>query len=589
MRLIIKIIKDSEKIKEVNSEKYIWNGFLIKETYKMGGINYMNSGKYQCLEIFAKSSGEGIITVRNKSNQTEETKHCHYDWLKFPLEQGCDYELDVENAVIGLMYLSGNDDEMETGITYLDWNETEKKIVRRSMEEQYDTCYREQYHFVPWKNWINDPNGVCWYQGYYHMFYQTNPYEQYWSNMYWGHAVSKDLIHWTHLPIVLAPQPEVLKQADHMKGGAFSGSAVVMEDQVFFYLTRHYGPLEDNPDTVEEQWMTSSRDMLHFEPEQRIIYKKPEGASFDFRDPKVLKIGETWYLVLGTNFNGKAAILLYRSSDGKKWNYVHPLLIEQTEGIRCFECPDFFELDGRYVAIGAWMSHYDEQGRYQMSRYYIGNWKEETLEVEQSGWFDFGSNCYAMQSFEHEGRRISIGWVSDFYGEYIPVENGANGSMTIPRQLHVKNGRLIMNPVEEIYHLKENELYVGKKERIQLDEITGNCYYANIQFEKNTDFSILLGKEEDRAIYFKNDSDGVRIETYGVKTEGIKFQADVTEVKELEIFVDRRLVEVYINRGEAVGTKIFYHSNKNGCFILDGADMQVVSYAEVYTMRSIWY
>ena len=79
------------------------------------------------------------------------------------------------------------------------------------------------------------------------------------------------------------------------------------------------------------------------------------------------------------------------------------------------------------------------------------------------------------------------------------------------------------------------------------------------------------------------------METYGVKTEGIKFQADVTEVKEVELFVDRRLVEVYINDGEAVGTKIFYHSDKNGCFILDGADMQAVSYAEVYTMRSIWH
>lgn len=549
----------------------------------------MNSGMYRCLEIFAKSSGEGRITVRNQSNRTEETKYCQYDWLKFTLEPNCEYELNVENAVIGLMYLSGNDDVMETGVAYLDWNETEKKVEYRKMEEQYDTCYREQYHFVPWKNWMNDPNGLCWYRGYYHMFYQTNPYEQHWSNMYWGHAVSKDLVHWTHLPIVLAPQPEALKQADHIKSGAFSGSAVAMEDQVVFYLTRHYGPLEDNPDTIEEQWMTSSRDMLHFEPEQRIISEKPEGANFDFRDPKVLKIGKIWYLVLGTNFNGKAAILLYRSLDGTKWSYVHPLFIEQTEGIRCFECPDFFELDGKYAAIGAWMSHYDELGRYQMSRYYIGSWKDEKLEVEQSGWFDFGSNCYAMQSFEHGGRRISIGWVSDFYGEYIPVENGANGSMTIPRQLHIKHGRLIMNPVEEIYRLKENALYVGKKERIQLDEITGNCYYAKIHFEKNTDFSILLGKEGEKTIYLKNDSEGVRMETYGVKTEGIKFQADVTEVKELELFVDRRLVEVYINDGEAVGTKIFYHSDKNGCFILDGADMQAVSYAEVYTMRSIWH
>lgn len=554
-----------------------------------GGANDMNSGKYKCLEVFAKSEGIGKITVRNKLSNTSVTKECTYDWLKFPLEQECDYELEVENAVIGLMYLSGNDDIMETGVTYLEWDSEKKTVDSRMAAEQYDTCYREQYHFVPWKNWMNDPNGLCWYKGYYHMFYQANPYGQKWSNMYWGHAVSSDLVHWTHLPIVLEPQPEILKHADKVKGGAFSGSAVALEDEVLFYLTRHYGPLKDNPDTIEEQWMTSSSDMLHFKEEKLIISEKPEGATFDFRDPKVLKIGDVWYLVLGSNLNGKAAILLYTSMNGKDWKYVHPLLVEQEEGIRCFECPDFFELDGKYVAVGAWMSHYDENGRYQMCRYYIGDWKNEALAVEENRWFDFGSNCYAMQSFEHDGRRISIGWVADFYHEYIATENGANGSMTIPRELHVKDGRLFMNPVKEIYSLKDQTLYHGKQEEIHLNHIEGNSYYAHIQFQQNTEFTILLGKEAEKSIYLKNDSSGTRIETYGVESEKIQFPADVTEVRELEIFVDRRLVEVYINNGESVGAKIFYHSDKDGCFILDGTNLESISDAEVCTMKPIWY
>ena len=80
-----------------------------------------------------------------------------------------------------------------------------------------DTPYREQYHFSPVVNWNNDPNGLCWFKGYYHLFYQLNPFEQEWNNMYWGHAASKDLVHWTHLPVVLEPQKEILDNLDNQR------------------------------------------------------------------------------------------------------------------------------------------------------------------------------------------------------------------------------------------------------------------------------------------------------------------------------------------------------------------------------------
>ena len=103
-------------------------------------------------------------------------------------------------------------------------------------------------------------------------------------------------------------------------------------------------------------------------------------------------------MVLGSAMDGKSAILLYESKDMEHWEYAHPLLLEDREKIRCFECPDFMELDGKYAAIGAWMEHRDEGGRYQMSRYYIGNWQDRKLEITGEGWFDFGSNCYACRA-----------------------------------------------------------------------------------------------------------------------------------------------------------------------------------------------
>lgn len=552
----------------------------------------MHTGKYTCLEIFALSErgmkGKIIVTDTEGSVQTKQAGTSYYSWLKFPLEKESEYTIHVEHAKVTLAYLSGNEDILDEGILFLSMGENGKLQEADNFKEKYDSCYREQYHFGPWENWINDPNGVCWYQGRYHMFYQFNPHGQEWSNMYWGHAVSRDLVHWTHLPVVFEPQKEVLEHPDILKGGAFSGCAVPFDDRVVFYLTYHAGPHTDGPETIQEQWMTQSCDMLHFDERIRVISEKPEGASFDFRDPKVIPIGDAWYMVLASRVGDSAAILLYKSMDMKKWKYLHPLLTEEMKGIRCFECPDFFFLDEKLVAMGAWMEHYDEQKRYQMSRWYIGNWEQERLITENSGWFDFGSNCYAMQSFEHEGRRISICWVADIYGEHVEIPGGACGSMTIPRELHVKDNRLYMTPVEEIYSLKEQMIYQGRT-LPSIARIPNNSYYSHITFSRDIPFTILLGQDGDKKISFYNGPEGAGFKTSGVKSEDIFFKADVEEVLELEIFVDRRVVEVYINQGEAAGTKIFYQSSKDGCFVMDSPYPEEVLDIEIAAMKPIWY
>ena len=552
----------------------------------------IQTGEYTCLEIMTRTveGKKGYVVLRDtegRENRYEAGKK-YYQWLKIPVERQSSYELTSRDAEISLAYLSGCENILEKGICFIEPADGGISLSSREAAAYYDTPYREQYHFAPWKNWMNDPNGLCWYQGYYHMYYQYNPHGQEWSNMYWGHAASPDLVHWTHLPVVLEPQKEVLEQADIRKGGAFSGSAVVLDDETVFYLTRHLGPMEDGEETVQQQWMTRSRDMLEFEPEKLVIGEHPVGASFDFRDPKVLKVCDVWYMVLASAVDGQAAILLYRSEDMEHWDYVKPLVTEPEEGVRCFECPDFFPLDGSFTAWGALMCHRDVYGRYQMSRYYIGEFRDENFTVKSTGWFDFGSNCYAMQSFEHEGRRIAIGWISDFYGEHVEVENGAYGSMTIPRVLHVKNDRLYMTPAEEIYTLKSERLYTGEKENIHLEHIAGNSFYAEITFSENTDFNLLLGRDGKKEIRFIKEKDFAGIRTSGVKSEGISFPADVDMVRDMEIFVDRRAVEIFINGGEAAGTKLFYNSGTEGCFVLEAERPEAVTRAEVTKMQSVW-
>ena len=527
------------------------------------------------------------VTAEDGKVLEQEAGDGYYAWLKFPLERNTEYEIDCAGCRTSLCYLSGSEDIFETGVRYLE--KDEDGVFRLADTARwYGHPTREAYHFSPWKNWLNDPNGLCWFRGYYHMFYQHNPHGQEWSNMYWGHAVSEDLVHWRHLPVVLAPQQDILENQDTLKGGAFSGCAVAGEDEAVFYLTRHHGPLREGEGTVEQQWMTKSSDMLHFTEETCIIKAPPAGASLDFRDPKVQRVGESWYMVLGSAVGGLGAMLLYRSKDMKRWSYVQPLLIEQKEEIRCFECPDFMELDGKFVAVGAFMEHRDACERYQMSRYYIGDFRDERLEVEKEGWFDFGGNCYAMQSFLHEGRRICIGWVSDFYGEHVPQENGAYGSMTLPRELHVKDGRLLMRPVEELRRLEDQVLYKGGRENLRLKHIEENAYRAHVAFDGETYFRIVLGKEGEKELSLINDEDGFYIATKGVKSEGIRFRADVEKVKELEIYVDRRMAEVFVNGGEAAGTKLFYPSSKEGSFALCAEKPEHIAQADVCRIKSIW-
>lgn len=141
----------------------------------------------------------------------KEAQISYYTWLKFPVEQDAEYELECGGCDVTLCYLSGSDKILETGVRYLEKEKQSGRYLPVKKEIHYNSSIREAYHFAPWKNWMNDPNGLCYFQGYYHMFYQFNPHGQKWSNMYWGHAAGKDLIHWVHLPVVLAPQEEILE------------------------------------------------------------------------------------------------------------------------------------------------------------------------------------------------------------------------------------------------------------------------------------------------------------------------------------------------------------------------------------------
>lgn len=545
---------------------------------------------YECLELFARSQKgkEGVVAVTDEKGKRREypAGSWQYRLLKIPLEKEARYDVVLENCTAGICYLSESEDILESGVCFLEWNQGEWAETA-DLGKWYQTPGREQYHFCPYKNWINDPNGLCWYQGYYHMYYQANPHAQEWGQMYWGHVASKDCVHWVHLPYALQPQEELLDSEDG-KGGAFSGSAVVLDDRIRFYLTRHIGPQEDSEEeTVQYQTMTESADSIHFGEEKRIIDKPNEEFSFNFRDPKVIWYEGCWHMVIGTRVKGIPSVALYKSEDGTAWDYRGILLQEKTEGVYTFECPDLYSLDGNMVITGAWMFYSDEQRRFQPTFYYIGDYRDEKFEVKQKGLYDFAGNLYAVQSFEHEGRRIAIGWVSDFYHEHGMEENGANGSMSLPRELHIKNGKLYQKPIQEVYRLIGKCCCNVKGQNIRLRHLNQNSYYLKVTFSADTDFEILLGKEEGREARLVRKGEELRLVTRGVRSHYVNCVTQAERMDKLEVFVDHRLIEVFVNDGEKAGTKLFYHE-KDGMIQADFDVEEHVDNIEIYEMKGIW-
>ena len=572
-----------------------------------------DSGGYESICIFAEKTGEedGWLSLEGPGGKVQEI-HMGADFYRLvhlALPEEGTYRIRQEEVSIAQLYLSGGRDLLERGVRFLDPESGREADLGR----WYDTPVREQYHFSPFMNWVNDPNGLCWFKGYYHLFYQANPFGQEWNDMYWGHAVSRDLVHWNHMPYVLEPQSYLWKDRER-KGGAFSGSAQVADGEMHLYLTRHDGPQKDGGHTREWQTEAVCRDGIHVEQEIPCITEKPEGASFDFRDPKVQRLGETDYMILGSALNGVPSILLYQK-EKESWEYLGPLLEEHEPGIRTFECPDFFELDGKYVAAGAWMCHRDEANRYQMTRCYVGAFDGRKLLAESEQWYDFGSNFYAVQTFEHEGRRIALGWISDFYGEHRRESWGAYGSFSLPRELHVKGARLFMEPAQECYKLvRDRVLSVtgqetvtgqgtvtaqgtvtgqgtvtaqGTRERVPGTAIPGNAFLVRLSLAGDQDFRLIVAKEGKDTLSLERRDGVTSLVSTRKEVEQVHFPSDVKDVRYAEIFVDRRVTEVYLNHGEAAGTKLFYQDDRDG--YLEGEFEQgSLKQLEVWTMESIW-
>ncbi|HZJ83665.1 MAG TPA: hypothetical protein VFD57_07635, partial [Clostridia bacterium] len=320
------------------------------QTYKF------NSGKYKKMDLFIKKTvcGEnGQVRLSTDLGEVKSIflKYPDYEYKHFDLEEDTDYIITFNKTDCELAYLCGNDDLLEEGICFIEFRRDGMDMYfRENMSEAYGQRYRNQIHFSPFKNWMNDPNGLCYYKGKYHMFYQYNPKSQVWDSMHWGHAVSKDLIHWIHQPIVLFPQKELYHNTK-FTGGAFSGSAIVDDnDDMRLFLTRSFNSKED---LWTREWQTTctSSDGIEFSPEREILDETPEGVGMDFRDPMICRINNKWYMFIAGVHYDIPAVLCYSSQDLESWEYDGPILKEDRFNYAIAECPDVYEIGDKLVIV----------------------------------------------------------------------------------------------------------------------------------------------------------------------------------------------------------------------------------------------
>jgi len=305
-------------------------------------------------------------------------------------------------------------------------------------------CWRPRIHYTPLRGWINDPNGLVYYRGKYHVFAQHNPVAP--DNrtpMHWAHAESVDLLRWNHLPIALVPD----KPFDI--GGCWSGSAA--EDEGRLHLV--YSGVSGEKAEIQSVCLATSADGIAFGKDRAnpVIPGPPPGFSRDFRDPRVFRHGDKWRIVIGTSRDGRGCALLYESSDLVGWKFLGPLAASDGTRGTMWECPDFFMLEGRGVLV---VSPIGVPGVGSMAL--IGRMEEDAtrLAVEEMVVLDYGPDLYAPQTMAGpDGRRIMIAWM-DHWGSSKPptVSAGWRGAFTIPRAIAPGPGGkgLSIAPVPEL-------------------------------------------------------------------------------------------------------------------------------------------
>ena len=491
-------------------------------------------------------------------------------------------------------------------------------------ESTYHEMHRPEFHFTPAHNWMNDPNGMVYYEGEYHLFYQHYPDSNVWGPMHWGHAVSKDLIHWENLPIALYPDS---------LGYIFSGSAVIDHNN-----TSGLGS-PDHPVMVAiftyhsvEGERAGKNDFqnqgIAYSVDKGRTWKKYDGnpvlkntGKRDFRDPKVFwhQASAQWIMVLAV----KDHVEFFGSKNLKDWNHLSDFGLTAGAHGGVWECPDLFELTVSGSTEKKWVLIVNiNPGAYNGgsgTQYFTGHFdgKEFHPDTEEIRWIDYGKDNYAGVTWsnvpESDGRRLFMGWMSNWqYANIVPTYVWRNAA-TVPRELSLvqttKGLRIASNPVSEVGVLKEGkgisysdvvsltdtvskEIDLPKSTVELIVEIERNDEQSSFEIEiSNTKGErILIGLDGDLNQFYVDRNHSGKVDfskDFGGKHIGVRSFND-KDIK-LTLLLDVASVELFADKGTLVMTEIFFPTENYNQLKIRAKQKGVnVKSVQLTPLKSIW-
>ena len=455
-------------------------------------------------------------------------------------------------------------------------DEQSEFLKHLQLSDTYDLIYNETfrpgYHFTPKYGWMNDPNGMFYANGYWHLHYQYNPYAAVWGNMHWGHAVSKDLFSWEYLPFSL--QPDQL-------GGIFSGSSIVDIDDVSGFGKNSIISFYTSAGTYQQQSLAYSQDngwtWNKYNKNPIISNEKYP----DFRDPKVIKYNSTHFvmcLAVGQH------IEFWGSNNLIDWSFLSNFGDGFGNHNGVWECPDllYFEDFDKYVLF----VNINPGGYFggSAAQYFVGSFNGTAFNCEQDPnivkYIDYGKDAYAIVTFsgDPKGRRIALPWMSNWdYANSLPTKY-FRSAMGIPREISLKkmNEDFILSsqPIEEIRNLHinnfsiqnisinqnntniEQDIYELAEIQIEYDTSNQNNLIMELFNNNNQSLLITINQQESLAIVDRTQStktsfsDSFLNETY--------CNISITNSYKFSIFIDRCSIEFFDGNGLCVMTNLIF-------------------------------
>lgn len=465
--------------------------------------------------------------------------------------------------------------------------------------QELNETYRPQFHFSPKAHWMNDPNGMVYYNGTYHLFFQYYPEAKVWGPMHWGHATSKDMVHWKEQPIALFPDS---------LGYIFSGSAVVDVNNTSGFAKDGKIPLvaiftHHNPELEKQKTGKHEYQSLAYSLDEGKSWTKysgnpvlPNPGITDFRDPKVrwYEPQKKWIMTLAT----KDRITFYSSPDLKAWTRESEFGSDIGAHGGVWECPDLLPIPHHGKQVWALIVNINPGGPNKGSagQYFLGDFDGKSFKPlsTETKWLDYGADNYAAVTFSNTGNRnILLGWMSNWqYANQVPTDPWRSAN-TVPRELGIKTvGKalfLVSEPVKELDNLniktvsQKNTTVKAPIDLAKKTQKNAGLFKLELNAKKIEDFAVTLSNDEGNKIivgYDKTTNQYYIDRTNSGRTdfeEGFAkkhFAPRISTSPDLTftLLADVASVEFFADGGLTVMTDIFFPKN-----VLQNLTVQSVS------------